>query len=399
MFSEDQKQTASFMEEEGRLCLSVGSKRTGKTAASCGALFGWSQAVPEPQKFLIGGRKLRVIERELLPKFQAAARVCGLPYNYNRADNIAYIGQHEYHCIAGNDANSFDRLWGLTLYGGLVDELQRVPKNYWEAATSQLSFAGSKMWGMANPGGPLLWLKTDWLDQGKFHKHVKYHMDRAHFLAEEVKQGYRDMYSGVFYLRFYEGEWAAAEGVIYEHWTEDVPDADSRVIRTEIGVDYGVASPSALVVLQRRRTGNLTTYHVPEVVYVEEPETDRQLAKKIVELANRQEAQAVILDPSAASLRLELLGTSGRRFGVKRANNEVIPGIRLTQNALAQGKLTIGPGATKRLQDELATYAWNPDKQDTPIKENDHCCDALRYGAMSLIAHPTIGNVTLPEGL
>ncbi len=399
MFSTDQKDTARFAGMNGSLSLSVGSKRAGKTTAAVGAFYAYTQALEEPYKHCIGGRKLRVIEGEILPKIEAAAKVLGTPYTYNRADNIAYVGNQRYDCVAGNDENSEARIRGLTLHSALCDEVTEVPQSYWNMLTFQMTHEGGKCWAMTNPAGPLHWLKRDWLDEGKFHQHVQYHLDRAHFIPEERKQAYRDMYSGAFYLRFYEGEWAANEGLIFPDWTVASPPADARLVLTVIGVDYGIASPSAFVVLQQYRQGNLTTYHVPKVEYVEAPETDSQLAKRLLELSSQWNAKAVILDPSALSLRLELQRSPGRRFAVRKADNAVIPGIRLTQNALAQGKITIGPEATERLQLEFGTYAWEPERDDTPIKENDHACDALRYASMNIVKTPALETVKIPPGM
>src|SRR5690606_28467657 len=88
-----------------------------------------------------------------------------------------------------------------------------------------------------------------------------------------------------------------------------------------------------------------------------------------------------IVDPSAASY-IEQLHRDGVT-GVTAADNTVLDGIRTVSSLFSTGDLLVHESA-RGLIDELPGYAWDDSAaergEDKPIKENDHSCDALRYG-------------------
>ena len=48
------------------------------------------------------------------------------------------------------------------------------------------------------------------------------------------------------------------------------------------------------------------------------------------------------------------------------------------QTMLQTGRLKIYKDCKHTLE-EFGVYAWDPDKDDTVLKVNDHCMDAIRY--------------------
>ena len=52
---------------------------------------------------------------------------------------------------------------------------------------------------------------------------------------------------------------------------------------------------------------------------------------------------------------------------------------------------------------EFATYAWDPKASekglDKPIKENDHCMDAVRYFVYTILTHKAKLNTNLKGGI
>jgi phage terminase large subunit len=88
-----------------------------------------------------------------------------------------------------------------------------------------------------------------------------------------------------------------------------------------------------------------------------------------------------IVDPSASSY-IEQLHRDGVT-GVTAADNSVLDGIRTVSSLFSTGDLLVHESA-RGLIDELPGYSWDDAAaekgEDKPIKENDHSCDALRYG-------------------
>lgn len=88
-------------------------------------------------------------------------------------------------------------------------------------------------------------------------------------------------------------------------------------------------------------------YRVQEYYYdaraARRQQTDQEYAQRLRELAGGREIEAVVVDPSAASF-LEVLRREG--WHVRKADNEVLSGIRQTADALKQGKVVICPPCT-----------------------------------------------------
>ena len=91
----------------------------------------------------------------------------------------------------------------------------------------------------------------------------------------------------------------------------------------------------------------------------------------------------MVVDPSAASL-IAAIRRRGR-FSVRKAKNEVLPGIRLVAALLQAGVLQISPKCKDTIR-EFRLYRWE-DKQDADrvVKQNDHAMDDIRYFCASIL--------------
>jgi phage terminase large subunit len=100
----------------------------------------------------------------------------------------------------------------------------------------------------------------------------------------------------------------------------------------------------------------------------------------------------VIVDPSAASFKLELVR---RGYQVKNGENEVLEGIRRVSTALNIGLYRIHAKNCPMTIKELEQYAWSEKAakrgEEEPIKDHDHTCDALRMGVMKVIPKYRLG--------
>ena len=111
--------------------------------------------------------------------------------------------------------------------------------------------------------------------------------------------------------------------------------------------------------------------------------TDEEYHRALEELAGDLPVERVIIDPSAASM-IALL-RKRKRFRVRRADNRVLPGIRLVGSLLRQGRLLIGKSCRDAIR-EFGLYLWQDDSaKDAPVKENDHAMDDIRYFCMSVM--------------
>ena len=110
--------------------------------------------------------------------------------------------------------------------------------------------------------------------------------------------------------------------------------------------------------------------------------TDAEYAAALRRLAGGRPVRAVIVDPSAASF-LETLRRDG--WAVRKADNDVLAGIRRTADALKQGEIVICDTCRDCLR-ELEEYVWDlRSGRDAVKKEHDHAMDDMRYFVQTVL--------------
>jgi hypothetical protein len=117
--------------------------------------------------------------------------------------------------------------------------------------------------------------------------------------------------------------------------------------------------------------------------------TDEEYAAALTKLAGGRPITAVIIDPSAASF-MEVLRRHG--WNVKKADNDVLSGIRLTADHLKTGKVVICEGCKDILR-EMDEYVWDLDSgsKDKVKKEHDHAMDEMRYFVATVLGKTSGG--------
>ena len=198
-------------------------------------------------------------------------------------------------------------------------------------------------------------------------------------LTPEIRRRYRRLYSGVFYRRFVLGLWTAAEGRVYDFFdtAKAPPVPEGPWEQWYISCDYGTVNPASFG-LWGRKGG--VWYRTEEFYFDSRREgrqmTDAEYAQALRELAGQRRIEAVIVDPSAASF-LEVLRREG--WNVRKADNDVLTGIRRTADALKSGKIVICDRCTDCLR-EMELYVWDTKAgHDRVKKEHDHAMDDMRY--------------------
>ena len=84
-----------------------------------------------------------------------------------------------------------------------------------------------------------------------------------------------------------------------------------------------------------------------------------------------------IIDPSATSF-IAMLRKRGR-YKIRKADNDVLDGIRETATAMNMGLIKISD-KLKNWKKEMAGYVWDEKSdKEQPVKEADHLCDSTRY--------------------
>lgn len=372
-----------------------GAIRSGKTIAMSLSYVLWAMFTFNQQNFGMCGKTIGSFRRNVLFWLKLMLRARGYRVEDHRADNLVIVKkngiENYFYIFGGKDERSQDLIQGITLAGCFFDEVALMPESFVNQATGRCSVDGSKYWFNCNPDGPYHWFKVNWIDKKKDKNLIYLHftMDDNLSLSERIKERYRSMYSGVFYQRYILGKWVVAEGIIYDMFNktkhvlelEQIPELWNSQDYRYVSCDYG--TQNAMVFLLWEKTLDGKWIATKEYYYSgrdkRKQKTDSEYADDLEEWLNGKEITRIIVDPSAASFIAEL---RKRGFHVKKAKNDVEDGIRVVGNALNLGIIFFSDLCKETIK-EFASYSWDKKAsergEDKPIKEHDHCMDAVRY--------------------
>lgn len=365
-----------------------GSIRSGKSLAMSLSFVLWAMTSFNGQSFGMCGKTVGSFRRNVLCWLKVMLAGRGYNVKDKLSENRVIISsgavENDFYIFGGKDERSQDLIQGVTLAGVLLDEVALMPESFVSQATARCSVKGSKLWFNCNPSYPSHWFKTDWIDcaKDKGLLYLHFTMEDNLSLAEDIKERYRSMYTGVFYERFILGLWVLAQGVIYPMYKESIGKPPEKVKPSQyvISIDYG--TQNAFAALLWAKYGNVW-YAVREYYYSGRNEGISKTDGEYLEDLNkwREDIKGclyTIIDPSAASF-ITLLRRNGTKYRVKKADNDVLDGIRDTATSLKNGYIRIMPDL-KNFDMEINGYVWDESEiEDRPIKVNDHLMDAMRY--------------------
>jgi len=380
-----------------------GAIRSGKTISMSLSFVMWAMSSFDNQNFGMAGKTIGSFRRNVLFWLKLMLFARGYRFKDHRADNLLEVSKGSvtnfFYIFGGKDERSQDLIQGITLAGMFFDEVALMPESFVNQATGRLSVDGSKMWFNCNPDGPYHWFKVNWIDKlaEKNLIYLHFTMNDNLSLSEKIKQRYSSMYSGVFYSRYILGLWVAAEGIIYDMF-EQAKHVYSKVIdfifgENYISIDYGTQNATVFLLWQKGKDG--IWYCTKEFYYsgrdTKKQKTDKEFADELEEFIGETKIKRIIVDPSAASFIAEL---KQRGFQIKKANNDVLDGIRFTGSLLNEEKIAFSESCVNTLK-EFSSYTWDPKAtdrgEDKPVKTNDHAMDAVRYFCYTILKQRKAG--------
>ena len=386
MISDKQKAILAFPYTKHDALICDGAVRSGKTSLMIVAFVDWGMRNYNGKWFGICGKTVDSASKNIVtPYISMSYAKKKYQIRWRRSEKVLEVScgsvKNYFEIFGGRDESSFTLIQGRTLAGVLLDEVALMPRSFVEQAMARCSVEGAKMWFSCNPGSPHHWFYLEWICKAKERNalHLHFLMRDNPSLSEKTLERYENMYTGVFYRRYILGEWCIAEGLIYQfdkelHTTDEVPDAG----RWYISCDYGTLNPFSAGLWC---VTNDKAIRVAEYYYSGRSEsvmkTDEEYYHELEKLAGDRDIHCVVVDPSAASF-IATIRKHGR-FSVRKARNEVLPGIRLTATMLKAGVIKIGTNCTDAIR-EFGLYRWDEKGEvDKPIKENDHAMDDIRY--------------------
>ena len=369
-----------------------GAVRSGKTLAMGLSFFLWASTCFHGQRFGVCGKTIGSLRRNVLSEVLPKLGQMGAVWKEKRSENLLTLRllghENQFYIFGGRDEASADLIQGITFAGILLDEVALMPRSFVEQACARCSVAGSRLWFNCNPAGPGHWFYKNWiLGAGERNcLRLQFTMEDNPSLTDAVRRRYKRLYSGVFYQRFILGQWVQAEGRVYDFFSGEMvqPIPKEPMESYCISCDYGTVNPTSMG-LWGRKMG--VWYRIGEFYFDSRREkrqmTDEEYAQALEKLAGERKLSAVIVDPSAASF-IEVLRRRGHT--VRKADNDVLSGIRLTADALKTGKIVICEGCQDLLR-EMELYVWQSKGlgQDRVKKEHDHAMDDMRYFVSTML--------------
>lgn len=343
------------------------------------------------RSFALCGRTIQSVRRNLLSELLPLLEGMGFRCVEKVSKNVIQVRlggrRNTFYLFGGKDESSAALIQGITLAGALLDEAALMPRSFVEQTAARCSVTGSKLWFSCNPESPAHWFYQEWIVKAeeKNALRIQFTMADNPGLSDEVRERYANTFQGTFYRRFVLGEWVAAEGLVYDFFdgsfVRQVPEGPFE--EWYVSVDYGTSNPTSMG-LWGKKDG--IWYRVKEYYYdgraARRQKTDEEYADDLAKLVGDRPLRAVVADPSAASF-CETLRRRGWR--VKKADNQVVSGIRLTARLLKSGKLVICKGCDDAVR-EFGLYRWDDRAagQDQVRKEHDHAMDEIRYFAATV---------------
>ncbi len=390
MFSEKQRTVLTWwtpgsphFEREAILC--DGAVRSGKTLAMGLGFFLWAMSCFHGKKFGVCGKTITSLRRNVLSEILPRLTELGMRWQEKRSENLVTVTfrgrENQFYIFGGRDESSASLIQGITFAGVLLDEAALMPRSFVEQACARCSVAGSRLWFNCNPAGPNHWMYKTWVLEAEKRNCLRltFTMEDNPSLTPAIRRRYERLYTGVFYQRFVLGKWVQAEGRVYDFFTEEMAVfPPEHCDKWYISCDYGTVNPTSMGLWGRSQG---VWYRVKEFYFDSRAAghqmTDAEYAGALETLAGGREITAVIVDPSAASF-LEVLRRRGWR--VRKADNDVLGGIRLTSDCLKTGKVVICQGCCDCLR-EMEEYVWDLSSgcRDKVRKEHDHAMDDMRY--------------------
>ena len=297
------KETARY---EALVC--DGAVRSGKTLAMGLGFFLWAMLSFHKQRFGICGKTIQSLRRNVLAEILPRLSQMGMTWKEKRSENLLTVTFHgrenRFYIFGGRDESSASLIQGITFAGILLDEVALMPQSFVEQACARCSVTGSRLWFNCNPAGPTHWFYRSWIQEAGKRNCLRLHftMEDNPSLSTEIRQRYERLYTGVFYRRYILGQWAQAEGRVYDFFDAGMvkPAPVEGYRKWYVSCDYGTVNPTSMG-LWGLKDG--VWYRVKEFYFnsrqAQRQMTDEEYALELKTLTGDRTVEAVIVDSNS----------------------------------------------------------------------------------------------------
>jgi len=396
--------------------LIAGPKGTGKSLSVLHKHHLILSKVPGARFFM--SRKTRTsMTNSCLKMFQQTVLKPADKVHFHKQDQIFYYPNGSELAVIGLD--DVDRLNSSEWDGGYIQEATEVTENDWEICTACIR-AGKvpfqQLIGDCNPDKPTHWLKVR-AEKGLLRHLKSTHEDNPKFYSHSLNrwtvEGEAYMkklqrLSGVRYKRLYLGEWAAAEGVVYDHWDPHL----HLISRHELpldwvdwphywAIDFGfthpfvwcdyIQAPNGVIYLNRQifQTKRIVEDHARIIMDLNEglPGPVAIICDHDAEgRATFERHTGYVTLPAFKLIQPGIQAVQARLLKEEKWDNG--PGFFILRDSLYEEDAELkDAGRPYNTQEEFEGYAWddrinkvvNSKKDEIPLDKDNHGCDNVRY--------------------
>jgi len=251
----------------------------------------------------------------------------------------------------------------------IIDEAARVPDELYRAVRPMLAVSGGRLICLSTPHGKRGFFHDAWAHGGDDWLRIEVPAERIPRIPPPFLEAERRGLGESWFRQEYCCSFEAMEGLVYPDFARCVTSAVSSPLsgRRVGGIDFGFRNPFAAL------AGTLVGDGVLWLTF-EHYLAGRPLSEHAAKLP-----RDVVwhVDPAGANERCELIRAG---FTVRKAPNAIEPGLAAVTARLMEGTLRIQEGRCPNLLREAQLYRYDPDGRDeTPLGEDNHALDALRY--------------------
>lgn len=379
-----QKQIDFLLNSGAFINIASGAVRSGKTHICNLRWLDYIATAPKGDLLMVG-KTTRTLERNVLKPENGIFDLVGEgTYHYNSSAGELIINGRKIYCVGANDEKAENKIRGMTLVGAYCDEVTLYPESFIQQLIQRhsKSMKKSKMFWNCNPDNPFHYIKNQYIDdmdKADIVKSWNFLMTDNPYLTA-FNPEYINMarkWKGVFYKRNFLGEWALADGLVYENFNDDciVNELPDKFDKIYIGGDHGVNHPTTYVMAGL--CGD-KLYIIKE--YKKSNLRNTQLVADLVEFIGHYSIKGMTIDSAAASFILDV-----KKAGIHltECDKSIEDGIASIGTLIAENKLFIYKGCAETIK-EFKSYSWDAKKsqssgKDVVVKLNDDLLDALRY--------------------
>ncbi len=376
---------------DGASLLVSGPVQSGKSVSTC---FGFCDFAAQwaGQDFILASRSQRQMSGAVLKYVREWHHLAGLKFRRRaewwEAESYNGRGTNRYFTLLGTNEASEGRARSFTAAGALIDELTLVPQSFAAQIQARCSVPGARLVGITNPDSPLHWVHQDWIDGGV--PTYTFGLKDNPTLTKAYIKGLKRLYHGAAKKRMVHGEWVSSEGLVYPYVRVAEPPVGTPR-KVVVCADWASSGWCHAVLLGGFEGGDW--YAMKEWLHNGQTHghlNEIESAERIkAELVGGRKVDMAVADKSNKRFVRALghvLGTNAYA-SYSLPSHEVRRGITMVRMWIEDGMLSF----TKRCPETIRQhqlYRWCPNAailgEDKPIKEDDHGCDAVRYGVWAV---------------